>query len=60
MVVLASFAVVPVMPISACTMWIASVMSAKLSIDRSAISPLACFTLFASAIRRSISSFVPP
>ena len=56
----ASCAVVPVMPISVCTMWMASVISAKLSMDKSAISPLAFLTLFASLIRRSISFLVPP
>ena len=41
-------------------MWIASTTSANESIDRSAISPFAAFTSFASAMRRSISSLVPP
>ena len=56
----ASFAVVPVIPISSWMIWIASVTSAKESIDRSAISPFASLTLLASAISRSISVFVPP
>lgn len=60
MVVAASCAVVPVMPISVCTIWMASVMSAKLSMERSAISPWATLTLLASAMSRSISALVPP
>ena len=54
-VVLASFAVVPVIPISVCTMWIASTISAY--DDKSNFCP---DSFSASARRRCISSFVPP
>ena len=60
MVVAASFAVVPVMPIFSCMMWMASVTSANESMLRSAISPLAFLTAFASLIILAISAFVPP
>ena len=60
MVVAASLAVVPLMPICSCMMWMACTTSENLSMDRSPISPFACLTLFASWIRRSISDFVPP
>ena len=57
---LASFAVVPVIPISSWMIWIASVISAKLSIDKFAISPFASLTLLASSINLCISVLVPP
>ena len=60
MVCAASLAVVPMMP---CFSWIRSMavtMSEKLSIERSLARPVAAAYSFASAMRRSISDFVPP
>ena len=60
MVVAASLEVVPAMPISSWTVWIASTTSANESMERSAISPLASLTSLACSTRRFISSCVPP
>ena len=56
----ASFCVVPAIFMDTCISCTACTMSAKLDIVRFAISPFASRNWFASAIRRSISSFVPP
>ena len=60
MVVAASSAVVPVMPISSWTRWIASTMSAYESMARSPASPFAALSSLALAMSRFISDLVPP
>ena len=59
-VVAASFAVVPAIFCFSCISSIAVTISEKLFMDRSAAFPFALAYSLASAIRRSISFFVPP
>ena len=59
-VVEASSEDVPVMPMFFWTTWMASTMSAKLSMEYSTVSPFAALSFWASSSRRFISACVPP